>query len=101
MITQLFFGVAIGAIVGSFKKYAANAENLKSDEIRLKADVEKNWMRLKLPKLEEDLKQAETAVAGFSIEDLNSDKQNVKDDLRNRDQLLLLKSYFEAAVGRR
>jgi hypothetical protein len=44
------------------------------------------------------LKEAEDKVKAFALEDFDRNEEN-KDIVRVRDQLLLLKSYVESAVG--
>ena len=87
----------VGLAMGWYRVYSASEQNMKETEIRLKAATEKNWLRSKLPQITEKLKAAEEKIAQFKLEDF--DKAENKDDVPLRDQLLLLKSYVEKAVG--
>ncbi len=78
--------------------YNAKQVDLKETEIRLKATTEKNWLKSKQPQIQAKLKEAEDKVQTFTLEDFDKNEEN-KDVVRTRDQLLLLKSYVESAVG--
>ena len=98
----VLIGAALGAIVGSSfgwtRVYNAKQVDLKETEVKLKASTEKNWLRSKQPQIQAKLKEAEDKVQMFTLDDFDKDDDN-KDVVRVRDQLLLLKSYVESAVG--
>ncbi len=102
----VLIGAALGAIVGSSfgwsRVYNAKQVDLMETEIRLKAKTEKNWLRLKQPQIEAKLKEVEEKIQSFNLADIenhSNDYDNKDNTLRIRDQLLLLKSYVESAVG--
>jgi hypothetical protein len=98
----VLIGSAIGAMAGlSFgwsRVYNSKQVDLKETEVRIKATTEKNWLRLKQPGIQAKLKEAEDKIQTFTLEAFDKDADN-KDIVRVRDQLLLLKSYVESAVG--
>jgi hypothetical protein len=94
----VLIGAALGLIVRAGRVYFAPVVDLKETEIQLKAKTEKNWLKSKQPQIEAKLKEAEEKVDKFALEDFDKDEKN-KDIVRTRDQLLLLKSYVESAVG--
>jgi len=94
----VLIGAVIGTIVGAGKVYVAPEKDLKETEIQLKARTERNWLKSKQPQIEAKLKEAEEKVEKFALEDFDKNDEN-KDTVRTRDQLLLLKSYVESAVG--
>ena len=94
----VLIAAALGLIIGWSKVYFAKEVDKKETEIELKATAEKNWLKSKQPQIEVKLKEAEDAVQKFTLEDFDKDDKN-KDIVRTRDQLLLLKSYVECALG--
>lgn len=98
----VLIGAAIGALAGLTygwsRIYNAKQVDLKETEVKLKATTEKNWLKSKQPQIQAKLKEAEDKVQVFTLEDFDKDEEN-KDVVRVRDQLLLLKSYVESAVG--
>lgn len=92
----VLIGAVLGMIVGAARVYFDKEVDLKEQEIKLKAQVEKNWLKLKQPGIEIKLKEAEAQVAALTLENFDANEEVV----RTRDQLLLLKSYVETAVGR-
>ncbi|HEX4839723.1 MAG TPA: hypothetical protein VFU89_04700 [Rhabdochlamydiaceae bacterium] len=93
----VLIAAAIGLIIGWSKVYFAKEEDMRATEIELKARTERNWLKSKQPQIEAKLKEAEGAVEKFTLPDFDNDDK--KDIVRTRDQLLLLKSYVESAVG--
>jgi hypothetical protein len=98
----VLIGTALGAIVGSSygwsRAYFAKEVDKKETEVSLHAETERNWLRSKQPQIKTKLKEVEDKVQAFTLEDFDRNDEN-KDIVRVRDQLLLLKSYVEKAVG--
>jgi hypothetical protein len=95
----ILIGAVLGLIVGWSRIYSAKEVDIKETEVSLKARTEKNWLRSKQPQIDQKLKEAEDQVQKFKLDDFESDV-NI-DVIKQRDQLLLLKSYVESAVGSR
>lgn len=91
--TSLALSGVGGLVWGYFNTPTIISKEARSSELPIKARVERNWMKLKLIQINTRLEDAEKRIA----DNLNNNTKNDVGLFKNRDLLLLVKSYLEEA----